>query len=766
MTRSPVAARQPSVRWQPIIDVTRYDLDPVLRSDERKALRKLVYQDNGRICRLRSLSPEIAVSLRRLTTPIDDAIAVTGAGTRNAQPHVARALLRAVRDRRTAYWTWTSEEWWTTICQLPLSHRTAALVTAYLIAGQRELHPRIPGFHRRVFARTVLGHGAVEDSIERVERGLRNWGFSSTGNVADMRVALCELMLRCATPLVEDLTPQAIVALHDRGDSRAMVSGTRALVSYLVADGILDEPPIAVDVIGGSRVPKQLREHAPGVPDEWAQWCRRWLNTTTLQQSTRRTYYINLLKAGRWLAAHHPEATDPANWTRALAAEWVAAVDGMNVGDWADPPETHSWRQRRGSPLAACSKAHLIGTLRAFFRDCKEWGWIPTRFDPTRALATPRSIYALIGPKPRVIADDIWAKLLWAGLNLTDDDLPRNRMGHFPYPFELVRAVTVMWLFSGLRSNEVARLPLGCIRWQQATDQKANASDPARICLLDVPVHKTGTSFTKPVDAMVGEAIVAWEAVRPSQPSQGDAKTGELVDFLFSMRGRRISVNFINHTIIRLLCRKANLPDRDARGAITSHRARATIATQLYNAKNPMTLFELQAWLGHRSPSSTQHYAAITPTKLAKAYTDAGYFARNIRAIEVLVDRDVVASGAAAGGTPWQHYDLGHGYCTYDFFAQCPHRMACARCDFYVPKASSKAQLLEAKANVQRMLVEIPLIDDERAAVDNDAGAVERLLHRLADVPTPTGPTPRMLSSSPVSVARPVVAPDPTEPPA
>ena len=37
--------------------------------------------------------------------------------------------------------------------------------------------------------------------------------------------------------------------------------------------------------------------------------------------------------------------------------------------------------------------------------------------------------------------------------------------------------------------------------------------------------------------------------------------------------------------------------------------ARSTIASQLYNAKEPMTLFELQAWLGHRSPQSTQFYA-------------------------------------------------------------------------------------------------------------------------------------------------------------
>ena len=131
------------------------------------------------------------------------------------------------------------------------------------------------------------------------------------------------------------------------------------------------------------------------------------------------------------------------------------------------------------------------------------------------------------------------------------------------------------------------------------------------------------------------------------------------------------------------------MPREDARGRITSHRARSTIASQLYNAKEPMTLFELQAWLGHRSPQSTQHYTQITPTRLAQAYADAGYFGRNVRTVEVLIDRETVQNGAAASGTPWQYFDLGHGYCTYNFFEQCPHRMACARCDFYLPKAST-----------------------------------------------------------------------------
>ena len=115
----------------------------------------------------------------------------------------------------------------------------------------------------------------------------------------------------------------------------------------------------------------------------------------------------------------------------------------------------------------------------------------------------------------------------------------------------------------------------------------------------------------------------------------------------------------------------------------------------------------------------------------------------------MLIDRDAVTSGQAEAGEPWQHYDLGHGLCSYAFFEQCQHRMACAKCDFYTPKDSTKAQLLEAKSNLQRMLVSIPLTDDERAAVDDGQTALDRLLGRLADVATPAGPTPRELRAEP-----------------
>jgi len=69
--------------------------------------------------------------------------------------------------------------------------------------------------------------------------------------------------------------------------------------------------------------------------------------------------------------------------------------------------------------------------------------------------------------------------------------------------------------------------------------------------------------------------------------------------------------------------------------------------------------------------------------------------------------------------------------------------MACARCDFYIPKESTRAQIIEGKANLLRLKQEIPFTDEELAAIDDGIVLMEKLCEKLADVPTPSGQTPR-----------------------
>ena len=149
--------------------------------------------------------------------------------------------------------------------------------------------------------------------------------------------------------------------------------------------------------------------------------CGRWRHAGA-QIKVRAIIRTLMAKAGRWLATEHPEITEPNQWTRSTCAAWVAAIDRMAIGDYTQRRE--HLNTRTGAPIAPRTKAHTLMASRAFFRDCQEWEWIPRHFDPTRALAVPRSVAALIGTDPRIIADDVRAKLMWAGLQLQADDLP------------------------------------------------------------------------------------------------------------------------------------------------------------------------------------------------------------------------------------------------------------------------------------------------------------------------------------------------------
>jgi hypothetical protein len=59
----------------------------------------------------------------------------------------------------------------------------------------------------------------------------------------------------------------------------------------------------------------------------------------------------------------------------------------------------------------------------------------------------------------------------------------------------------------------------------------------------------------------------------------------------------------------------AGIPVEDARGKITCHRARSTIATQLFNAKEPMSLFELQGRRVANSPFSANSAATVNRSR-------------------------------------------------------------------------------------------------------------------------------------------------------
>jgi len=586
--------------------------------------------------------------------------------------------------------------------------------------------PTLRNQERRIIRRysltiKIFGRDRVDESIRLVHAELKRLGYTGYFH-PEVRNVLCELFLVNQSAELDTLTSESLEKLRAQECAYILKQATFMLSHAFVSLGIMPHPlrPYALS-------DRTYRVETDSISPEWLSWCKRWQETSALRPTSRRSVFSRLLVVGRWLKVTHPEVSRPGQWSRQLAAEYVAAVGLFRVGQFVDDRRT----MYPDRPLSVSSRLGHISALRCFFTDLLLWELIPYRFDPKQTFCFPRSLALLRTPNPRIIAEDVWAKLLWAGLNLEYSDLPRskNSLGEAAgprYPLSMIRALTMVWLFAGLRKDEIARLRVGCVRWQSTSDA-SRPKEGLSVCLLDVPANKTSGGYTKPVHGAAGEAIEEWQRIRPAMRQVVDEKTGEMFHILFGYRGRPIGSIVLNRSIIPMLCRKAGVPGSDLRGQITSHRARSTIATQLYNAKEPMSLLALKEWLGHWRLASTQWYAAITPDRLTQAYVDARYFERNVAVVQVLLDRAAIESGASGRGEAYKYVHLGHDHCANPYWAQCQHRMACQRCDFYVPGDSARAQALEASTHNQRLLEQIPMTKTERKALTGDQAALEQL---------------------------------------
>ncbi len=732
-------ADAPIPRWRSPLPLAGYDRSPVLHSTERAAIA--AHLDRGARLGCARWTTDRKAALERLLTPLHDALAHLGVSSR-ARWIAIDVLLSDMLAREVTYWAWSEGEWAETIGATQRAFmqryaprcvgkgRTDILAIAYHLGGLTDplLFPA-GGLHHETMARRVFGPAAIDAATQRVMAVIETWGYRPS-RVKGLRFALCLAFLAGRTDTVEGLTPDLLAHVRARTTVPQVAAAVGLLSRALAALGNIDHPLPT----GSQPFAPWAQRDTTGIAPEWVAWAERWHRGATRLAPPTRDRMVNiLLKVGRWLACTHPDVVSPAQWTYALAADWVSTLDGMRVGDFCGTRAPQRYAYARGKPLSPSSKAADLTALRAFFRDLHEEPYnVPRRFDPDRAFRTPAAIRRVLGPNPRDIDPLTWARLVHAAVNLTEADLP-SRFGYPLYPLALVRAVAVVWCYAALRSNEICRLRVGCVRWQREdvrVPETGEVLPKDAVCFLTVPVNKTSAAFPKAVNPIVGKAIDDWEQVRPpDQPRTLDPKTSEMVDYLFAVRGHAIADAYINQSLIPLLCEKAGLPSADERGRITSHRARATIATLLYNAPEGLSIWELMQWLGHRNPASTQHYARMKPTKLATSYLKAD---RTSRLVEVLVDMDTASDSA-----PKLYYVLGdQGLCSNAEWASCIYRMACVKCPFFVPQ--DQVRLIESRATIKRFLEVVKLNPAEEEAVRDDLEKMDQTIARVTDLPRPT----------------------------
>lgn len=691
--------------WRPF-DMTEYRLERSLASSERTALASS--HSRSGMLRMKP-APD-------LIRPLTDIAAGSGCGSKIAGLVIAR-LLREMHATGMPCWCWPQERWQTLSREVREGRPLMAAFAWHLVDLYDPLS--LPDIRKpALYASAIFGQAFYYQELDRLTDTLTSLGYAPASQKNHVSGILATLMIMNRDPWLETFTPELLWRAQigtDKGISRYVGRVSHALAAL----GIFSAP------MRMRNYTKWYEKPVKGIDPAWVHWCRRWRETSVLRPRTRESQYSFILRCGLWLKKENSTVREPADWTMETCASFIAAVGRMNVDELQLGTERGTRQSvRSGDPMMPHSRANFIYSLRRFMIDYENWGWGRLRFSPARHLSTPDTPLFRCGVNPRVIDDPVWLKLIWASLNLRQEDL----LTEIHYPLAMLQAMAVIWTHAGVRKSELLRLTTGCIA-PQADDivkDDGNVIPAGTLCYLHIPAGKTSKAFVKPVAAVVKKYVDIWLAERPAEQAMlTDERTGEKVRLLFQYRGKPAGSSIMNRTLIPMLCARAGVPTEDSGGTITSHRGRASAVTALASVPQGMSLYELMQWTGHSTPQSTMHYLRIRPTQMAASFVKAD---RVAHMISVLIDHDPEAASLTGPAT---YYDLGDSYCTNPFWSSCQHRMACVGCDFNLLKDSARGLILESKASVRRYLEEVPLTPDERAIVELDAEKIEQALKRL-----------------------------------
>ena len=280
----------------------------------------------------------------------------------------------------------------------------------------------------------MFGREPIDESLELVMNELKRMRYSGYFH-QEVRFTLCELFLANRTPYARSLTADCLEELRARPVPNCLKEATYMISHALVSLGVMS-CPLSPYV---KKPRKKLLEEHHSLSEEWFSWCKRWFETSTLRPTTRRSHFYRLLVAEALAPRETPSGRSPRSMEPSISRR-VHSGDQPNEGGSIC---------RRSSPVLC------------------EWPYF-----------SHVQVCSCSGITP-----------FFAGLNLTQEDIPRSRSQNITrHPLELLRALSLVWLFAGLGRDEISRLRVGCVRWNSSkkTDPKSES-----VCLLEVPLNKT-----------------------------------------------------------------------------------------------------------------------------------------------------------------------------------------------------------------------------------------------------------------------------------
>src|SRR6516164_9573846 len=204
---------------------------------------------------------------------------------------------------------------------------------------------------------------------------------------------------------------------------------------------------------------------------------------------------------GRFLARHDPGLASLAALDRQRHIEPYLTEVAVAVN------------HRTGAPIAASTAKARIQSVGSFLDAIAEWGWPEA---PARRLVFPRDAPKLPHPLPRYLPPDAERALLRA--------LEAS-------PHRLRADALLLMRATGLRIGELVDLELDCVH-----------EVPGQGAWLKVPLGKLLTERMVPLDDETVDIVDRIVANRsPGRPLR-HPRSGQLVEFLLTHQGRRISV--------------------------------------------------------------------------------------------------------------------------------------------------------------------------------------------------------------------------------
>jgi integrase len=363
---------------------------------------------------------------------------------------------------------------------------------------------------------------------------------------------------------------------------RGQLAQLHAVHVLLFNIGQVSQPPLQGTRRGASWADDLMPEPcAPAIRQTAERYLRLRLDAAFDRPQTVRLTRAALRRFACWLAAQHPEITSFAQVTRPVIEEYLQWLPGCAS-------------ILTGKPLVRSTVKHEINSIAAFFRDTAIWGWDEV---PGRALLTGRDSPRTPQSVPRFVPRG-------------ELDLLIAAITALPDPMQRTALLVARW--SGARRDEIRRLTLDCLD-----------AYPDGHPRLRIPVGKSHAERMIPLHPDAAAALE--ESIRRARAQKAiarhDPSAGRAVQHVFVRRAKLLSASFLFDRPLSAACVAAGLVDSDGAPAVSAHRFRHTVGTQL--AEGGARIQTIMAILGHKSAHMSLIYSHLSDPEIRRQYEQA-----------------------------------------------------------------------------------------------------------------------------------------------